>query len=261
MKGKQESTDPNPPRMKQRTRPHGGRWPACRRSTPGPSTFSSGWHVQPDPAGDENDPGDAEDGGSSHPKPQNSWQYSLEQVHYSPYEAPAWPTAAPASPPQMLLPALDPSSVTSLSCPQQPLGKERPLSSRPLVGIKVSPHPPPPSPPQSPWGKDSSLGRRHPSSVVETPLSPAQFSSVTHLCPTAARQASLSITTSRSLLKLMTITSLMLSNHLILCCPLLFPPSIIHSIRVFSNELVLCLRWPKYWSFSFSTRPSNEYSG
>ena len=142
MKGKQESTDPNPPRMKQRTRPHGGRWPACRRSTPGPSTFSSGWHVQPDPAGDKNDPGDAEDGGSSHPKPQNSWQYSLEQVHYSPYEAPAWPTAAPASPPQMLLPALDPSSVTSLSCPQQPLGKERPLSSRPLVGIKVSPHPP-----------------------------------------------------------------------------------------------------------------------
>ena len=162
MKGKQESTDPNPPRMRQRTRPRGGTWPACSRSKPGcrrrstgSSTFSSSWRVQPDPAGDENDPGDAEDGGSAHPKPQNGWQHFLEQVHYSPYEAPAWPTAAPASPPQMLLPALNPSSVTSLSCPQQPLGKESPLSSRPLVEIKKEPSPSP-RPPQSPWAKDSS---------------------------------------------------------------------------------------------------------
>ena len=76
---------------------------------------------------------------------------------------------------------------------------------------------------------------------------------------TAAHQASLSITNSRSLLKLMSIESVMPSNHLILCCPLLLPPSIFPSIRVFSNELVLPIRWPKYWSFSIS--PSNEYSG
>ena len=76
---------------------------------------------------------------------------------------------------------------------------------------------------------------------------------------TAARQASLSITTSWSLLKLMSVESVMPSNHLIFCYPLLFPPSIFPSIRAFSNELVLCIRWPKYWSFSIS--PSNEYSG
>ena len=76
---------------------------------------------------------------------------------------------------------------------------------------------------------------------------------------TAARQASLSITHSRSLLKLMSIESVMPSNHLILCRPLLLPPSIFPSIRVFSNESVLCIRWPKYRSFSIS--PSNEYSG
>ena len=76
-----------------------------------------------------------------------------------------------------------------------------------------------------------------------------------------ARQASLSITNSQSLLKLMSIESVMPSNHLILCCPLLLPPSIFHSIRVFSNESVLCIRWPKYWSFSFNISPSNEYSG
>ena len=69
---------------------------------------------------------------------------------------------------------------------------------------------------------------------------------------TAAHQASLSITNSQSLLKLMSIASVMPSNHLILCCPLLLPPSIFPSIRVFSNESVLCIRWPKYWSFSFS---------
>ena len=77
----------------------------------------------------------------------------------------------------------------------------------------------------------------------------------------AARQASLSITYSRSLLKLMPIKLVMPSNHLILCCPLLLPPSIFPSIRVFSNESVLCIRWPEYWSFSFSISPSNEYSG
>ena len=77
---------------------------------------------------------------------------------------------------------------------------------------------------------------------------------------TAARQASLSITNSRSLLKLMPIVSMMPFNHLILCCPFLLPPSIFLSIRVFSNESVLPIRWPKYWSFSFSTSPFNEHS-
>ena len=78
---------------------------------------------------------------------------------------------------------------------------------------------------------------------------------------TAACQASLSITNSRSLLKLMDIKSLIPSRHLILCRPLLLQPSIFPSIRVFSSELGLCIRWPKYWSFSFSISPSNEYSG
>ena len=76
---------------------------------------------------------------------------------------------------------------------------------------------------------------------------------------TTAHQASLSITTSWSLLKLMSVESVMPSNHLILCHPLLLP-SIFPSIRVFSNELALCIRWPKYWSFSFSISPSNKYS-
>ena len=78
---------------------------------------------------------------------------------------------------------------------------------------------------------------------------------------TAARQASLSVTNSQSLLKLTSIESVMPSNHLILCCPLLLLPSIFPSIRVFSNESVLHSRWPKYWSFSFSISPSNEYLG
>ena len=78
---------------------------------------------------------------------------------------------------------------------------------------------------------------------------------------TAEHQASLSIINSRSLLKLMSIESVMPSNHLILCCTLLLIPSIFPSIRVFSNESVLRISWPKYWSFSFSTNPSNEYSG
>ena len=77
---------------------------------------------------------------------------------------------------------------------------------------------------------------------------------------TAARQASLSITNSRSLLKLMSIELGMPSNHLILCRPFLLLPSIFPSIRVFSNESVLPIRWSKYWSFSFSISPSNEYS-
>ena len=97
-----------------------------------------------------------------------------------------------------------------------------------------------------------------------------QFSSVQFSCSvvpdsvtpwTAACQASLSITSSRSLLKLICTESVMLSNHLILCHPLLLLPSIFPSIRVFSNDSVLCIRWPKYWSFSFSISPSNEYSG
>ena len=78
---------------------------------------------------------------------------------------------------------------------------------------------------------------------------------------TAARQASLSITNSWSLLKLMSIELVMTPNHLILCHPLLLLPSIFPSIRVFSNESVLLIKWPKYWSFSFSISPSNEYSG
>ena len=77
---------------------------------------------------------------------------------------------------------------------------------------------------------------------------------------TAACQASLSITNSWSLLKLMSIKSVVPFNHLILCCPLL-PPSVFPSIRVFASESVLHIRWPKYWSFSFSISPSNEYSG
>ena len=77
----------------------------------------------------------------------------------------------------------------------------------------------------------------------------------------AARQASLPITNSQSLLKLMSIESMMPSSHLILCCPLLLPPPIFPSIRVFSNESALRMRWPKYWSFSFSISPSNEHPG
>ena len=77
---------------------------------------------------------------------------------------------------------------------------------------------------------------------------------------TAAFQHSLSFTISLSLLKHMSIESVMPSNHLILCCPLLLP-SVFPSIRVFSNKPALCIRWPKYWSFSFSISPFNEYSG
>ena len=78
---------------------------------------------------------------------------------------------------------------------------------------------------------------------------------------TAARQISLSITNSQSLLKLKSIASVMPSNHLILCHPLLLRPSIFPSIRIFSNESALCISWPKYWSFSFNISPSNEHPG
>ena len=78
---------------------------------------------------------------------------------------------------------------------------------------------------------------------------------------TAACQASLSITNSWTLLKLMFIDSVMPSNHLILCCPLLLLPSVSPRVRDFSNESLLCIRWPNYWSFSFSVSPSNKYSG
>ena len=94
-----------------------------------------------------------------------------------------------------------------------------------------------------------------------------QFSSVTQLCPTlcdpwtAACQASLSITNSQSLLKLLSIELVMPSSHLILCHLLLLLPSIFPSIRVFSNESALRIRWPKCWSFSFSISPSSKYSG
>ena len=105
--------------------------------------------------------------------------------------------------------------------------------------------------------------------ALEEELRLLQFSSVQSLSRirlfatpwTAAHQTSLSITNSWSLLKLMSIESVMPSNHLILCHPLLLEPSIIPSIRVFSNESALCIRWPKYWSFSFSIIPSNEYLG
>ena len=93
------------------------------------------------------------------------------------------------------------------------------------------------------------------------------FSYIAQSCPafceprTAARQASLSITNSQSLLKLMSIESVMPSNHLILCCPLLLLLLTFPRIQVFSNESALHIRWPNYWSFSFSISPSNEYSG
>ena len=93
----------------------------------------------------------------------------------------------------------------------------------------------------------------------------SQLSSVTQSCRTLglqhARPPCPSPTPSLILLKLMSIELVMPSNHLILFCPLLLPPSIFPSIRAFSNESVLCIMWPKYWSFSFSISPSNEYSG
>ena len=102
---------------------------------------------------------------------------------------------------------------------------------------------------------------------IQIHVSSVQFSSLTQSCPTlcdpwtAACQASLSITNSWSLSKFMSIGLVMPSNHLIFCHPLLLLPSIFPSIRVFSNESGLCIRWPKNWSCSFSISPSNEYSG
>ena len=113
----------------------------------------------------------------------------------------------------------------------------------------------------------STLGSFYKTVIKKKKKKLIQFSSVAQLCPTlcdqwtAAHQASLYIMNSWSLLKLMTIVLVMLSNHLILCHPLLLPPWIIPSIEVFSNESVLHIRGSKYWSFSFSISPSNEYSG
>ena len=103
-------------------------------------------------------------------------------------------------------------------------------------------------------------------SLIDSIYSSVQFSSVTQLCPTKtprtkAHQASLSFTNSQSFLKLMSIELVMPSNHLILCHSLLLLPSIFPSIRVFSSDSVLHIRWPKDWSFSFSISPSNEYPG
>ena len=113
------------------------------------------------------------------------------------------------------------------------------------------------------WGKER-LGE-----IEKVALPYIHFSSVQLLCRvqlfttpwSTARQASLSITNSQSLLKLISIESVMPSNHLILCRPLLLLPSIFPSIRVFSNESALCITWPKIWSFSFNISPSNEHSG
>ena len=114
------------------------------------------------------------------------------------------------------------------------------------------------------WSSDVCSSISFPSSLARKVFSSVQSLSHVRLFATpwtAARQASLSITNSWSLLKLMSIKSVMPSNHLIFCRPLLLPSSILPSIRVFSNELVLRIRWPKYWRFSFSICPSNEYSG
>ena len=100
--------------------------------------------------------------------------------------------------------------------------------------------------------------------LIATTLSSVQSLSRVRLFETpwtVVHQASLSITNSWSSLKLVSIESVMPSNHLILCCPLLLPPSVFPSIRVFSNKSVLHTRWPKYWSFSFSISPANEHSG
>ena len=106
---------------------------------------------------------------------------------------------------------------------------------------------------------ETPMDRRSPAAYS---LSSVQLLSRLFATPrTAACQASLSITNSQSSLKLMSIESVMPPNHLILCHPLLLLPSIFPRIRVFSDESVLCIMWPKYWSFSFSISPSNEYSG
>ena len=114
-------------------------------------------------------------------------------------------------------------------------------------------------------GKNEHLFRKkNTQSCFELQFSSVQLLSHVRLFATpqtAAHQASLSITNSQSLLKLMSIELVMSSNHLLFCHPFLLPPSIFPSIRVFSNESVLHIRWPKYWSFSFNISPSNEHSG
>ena len=117
-----------------------------------------------------------------------------------------------------------------------------------LSALPGAPHPTSPAKARRLWYKSSSVQSHSGVRLFATPQ-------------TAARQASLSITNPRSLLKLMSIESVMPSNHLILCHPLLLPPSIFPSIRVFSNESALCMRWPKLRCFSFSISPSNEHSG
>ena len=120
-------------------------------------------------------------------------------------------------------------------------------------------------------GADRRTKQKHSPTETKTKatLQKVQFSSVQLLSSvrllatpwTAARQASLSIINSRSFPQIMSIELVMLSDHLILCCPLLFFPSIFPSIRVFSSESVLFIRWPKYWSFSFNISPFNNHSG
>ena len=135
-----------------------------------------------------------------------------------------------------------------------------------LHGFLMSfPSTPAPLPPQDlALAPDSACWALRSHCCVSVQFSSAE--SLSHVRPfatpwTAAHQTSLSIINSQSLLKLMSISSVMPSNHLILCCPLLLLPSIFPSIRVFSNESVLHIRWPKYWNFSFSICPSNEYLG
>ena len=116
----------------------------------------------------------------------------------------------------------------------------------------------------SPATPGKSLNLHRVAGIISVQFSSVQYLSHVRLFATprtAARQASLTITNSQNLLKLMSIALVMPSSHLILCRSLLLPPSIFPSIRVFSNESALCIRWPKDWSFSFSISPSNEYSG
>ena len=112
------------------------------------------------------------------------------------------------------------------------------------------------------WRIEKQLERVERKRLVEQ-LSSVQFSRVRLFVTswTAAHQASLSITIPQSLLKVMSVELVMPSNHFVLCCPHLLLPSSFPSIRVFSNELALCMKWPKYWGFSFCFSPSNEYSG
>ena len=168
----------------------------------------------------------------------------------------------------MLSPSLLPDSLQSYGLyPARPLCPWGLSRQEYWSGLPCPPPEDPPNPgmePRFPTLQADSL----PSEPPGEPKLMHRFSSVQSLSRvqlfvtpwTAARQASLSITNSQSSPKPMSIESVMPSNHLILCCPLLLLPSIYPSIRVFSNESVLCIRWPKYWSFSFNISPSNEHS-